>query len=61
MDKNSIFECPECGLHYNKKAMSESCEAWCSKYKSCNLDIAQQSVEASAQQTKTTDLKEGRL
>lgn len=61
MDKNTIFECQECGLHYIDTATAESCKAWCKETKSCNLAITKKSVEAAAQQTKTTNLEEGSL
>lgn len=46
MSKNKLYQCPECGLHYRDAATANQCQAWCSKYKSCNLDIAKSSVEA---------------
>jgi hypothetical protein len=46
--KNKLYKCPECGLHYADKATAEQCQAWCSQYNSCNLDITKQSVEAQA-------------
>lgn len=40
------FQCTECGLHYNDKATAKKCGAWCSEYKSCNLEITQFSIES---------------
>ena len=40
-----IFQCPECGLHYNEKNVAEQCEAWCKEHKSCNLEIATHAIE----------------
>src|SRR5574337_1367852 len=34
-----LYQCPECGLHYKDKKTADKCAAWCSKYKSCNLEI----------------------
>lgn len=38
MNKNNkqYYECGECGLKYEDKAMSKKCEAWCKETKSCN-------------------------
>jgi len=46
--KPKLYQCPECGLHYTSKAVAKKCEAWCSKYKSCNLEITKLSEEAKA-------------
>jgi len=40
-----LYQCPECGLYYKEKEWEEKCEAWCKKYKSCNLEIINHSVE----------------
>ena len=39
MKKSTLYKCPECGFEYKEKQWAEKCEAWCSKYKSCNLEI----------------------
>jgi rubredoxin len=41
------YQCPECGLHYEDEAIMKKCAAWCSEYKSCNLEIIRHSVEQS--------------
>lgn len=33
------FVCPECKLEYEDKEWRDKCEAFCKKFKSCNLDI----------------------
>ncbi|OGB90112.1 hypothetical protein A2625_04795 [candidate division WOR-1 bacterium RIFCSPHIGHO2_01_FULL_53_15] len=38
------FECPICGLDYEEEEWAEKCEAWCSKYPSCNLETVKHSV-----------------
>lgn len=43
--KQNVYQCPECGLHYESKAIAEQCAAWCSEHKSCNLEITQHSIE----------------
>ena len=40
------YMCPECSLHYESKEIMQSCEAWCSEHKSCNLEIIQHSEES---------------
>lgn len=37
--------CPICGLHFESKAWAEKCEAWCIKYKSCNIEIIKHVVK----------------
>ena len=37
--KDSLFQCPECGLKYRDKEWAEKCEAWCKAHHSCNLEI----------------------
>jgi len=41
-----IYQCPECGLHYDDEQIAKQCEAWCKEHKSCNLLIEQQSIES---------------
>ncbi len=38
------YKCEECGLLYTNKETAEECQAWCSKHKSCNLEIIRRSV-----------------
>ncbi len=42
---NMITSCPLCGLRFESKAWAEKCEAWCTKNKSCNLDIIKHAVK----------------
>lgn len=46
MTKQSLYQCPECGLHYTDQETAKQCQAWCKGHKSCNLEITQHSVEA---------------
>jgi predicted Zn-ribbon and HTH transcriptional regulator len=41
-----LYECEECGLHYKSEAIKEKCREWCSKHKSCNLEITKYSIES---------------
>lgn len=42
--KQGLYQCPECGLEYKEKEWAEKCEAWCKKYKSCNLEITKYAI-----------------
>jgi len=53
MTDKKVYQCPECGLHYEDGKTANKCEAWCSKYKSCNLEIIKDSVESSQQKTES--------
>lgn len=39
------YQCTECGLHYEDGETAKQCQAWCSKNKSCNLEIINKSIE----------------
>lgn len=45
-----LYQCPECGLYYKEKEWAEKCEAWCRKYKSCNLEIIKHAIDKKDQQ-----------
>jgi hypothetical protein len=42
---NGYWICEECKLKYGDKIWAEKCEAWCKKYKSCNLEITKHSIK----------------
>lgn len=44
--KKQLFQCPECGLHYDNKQIAKQCEVFCKDYKGCSLEITQHSIEA---------------
>lgn len=48
MSEEKLYQCPECGLHYTDKPTMEKCQAWCSKNRSCSLDITKLSIEVQA-------------
>lgn len=50
-----LFECVECGLHYKDRETADKCEVWCRETKSCNIKIAQQSVEYIDSQTRSEE------
>ncbi len=45
LNQQQLYQCPECGLHYEDEKIAKQCEAWCSEHKSCNLEITQYAVE----------------
>lgn len=47
--ERTLYQCSECGFHYEDKATAERCEEWCRRTKSCNLDIVREAVENKTQ------------
>lgn len=45
MEKQELYECPACGLHYENESIAKKCEAWCKETNSCNLEIIKEAVE----------------
>lgn len=43
--KNKLYYCGECGMKYKNYKTALKCEKWCSKNKSCNLDIIKYAVK----------------
>jgi hypothetical protein len=42
---SNLYECEECKMFYREKSLAEKCEAWCKKYKSCNLEIVKYAIK----------------
>jgi hypothetical protein len=40
-----LYQCEECGFHYQDKTIAEKCEAWCREHKSCNIEITSHAEE----------------
>ncbi len=38
-ENKELYQCEECGFHYEDRAWAEKCEAWCREHKSCNIEI----------------------
>jgi len=38
MSKN-YYKCSKCGIKYRNKKWANKCYKWCSKHKSCNIEI----------------------
>lgn len=45
MNKQEVYRCSECGLHYEDEVVADQCAAWCKERNSCNMDITKLSVE----------------
>lgn len=43
-DNLVLYQCEECGFAYADRELAEKCQAWCKKYKSCNLEITKFAV-----------------
>lgn len=43
--QKSLYQCNECGFHYEDRAQAEKCEAWCKEHKSCNIEITASAIE----------------
>jgi hypothetical protein len=44
-EDKKYYQCEKCDLVYLDSKMAEKCQAWCSKYKSCNLEIIEHAVK----------------
>ena len=40
-----LYQCEECGFHYEDKKQAEKCEAWCKEHHSCNIEITASAIE----------------
>jgi hypothetical protein len=50
------YVCERCGFVYSEREWAKKCEAWCSKYQGCNLDITQHALETAQ---RNQSLREG--
>ena len=41
----TLFQCPECGLHYVDWQIAIECDKWCKEHHSCNLQITKHAIE----------------
>lgn len=41
----ALYQCKECGFHYEDQAQVGKCEAWCKEHKSCNIEITASAIE----------------
>ncbi len=44
-DNKKLYQCEECGFHYQNREIAEKCEAWCKEHKTCNTEIIKQAEE----------------
>ena len=44
-EDKKLYQCEECGFHYESKEWAEKCQAWCKEHKSCNIEIIDRALE----------------
>lgn len=44
-NNQTLYQCKECGFHYEDKDIAEKCEAWCREHKTCNVEITKHAEE----------------
>ena len=44
-DNQTLYQCEECGLHYEDEDIAKKCQAWCAETQSCSLEIIKHAVE----------------
>lgn len=54
-NNKELYQCEECGFHYENRALAEKCGAWCRQYKSCNLEITSHAVESNRNNSSLSD------
>ena len=40
-----LYQCQECGFHYEDREWAEKCETWCRENHTCNLEITEYAEE----------------
>ncbi len=45
-DRQTLYKCPECDLHYEGEEIAKKCEAWRKEHKSCNLELIKYATES---------------
>jgi uncharacterized membrane protein YdjX (TVP38/TMEM64 family) len=50
--KKRLYRCNECGLSYEDQVWASQCEDWCSKHRSCNLEITRHATNVSIETVK---------
>jgi len=46
MNEKKIFQCVECGLHYETEQIALDCYDFCTKNNACSVEITTHSIEA---------------
>lgn len=44
-ENRELYQCEECGFHYEERGWAEKCELWCKEHHSCNLEITANALE----------------
>ncbi len=45
MKDKVLYQCTECGLHYEDSEVARQCETYCKEFHGCSLEITKHSVE----------------
>jgi predicted RNA-binding Zn-ribbon protein involved in translation (DUF1610 family) len=40
-----LYQCEECGFHYENEETAKKCEEWCKEHASCNIEITARAEE----------------
>ncbi|RMD65745.1 hypothetical protein D6817_05490 [Candidatus Pacearchaeota archaeon] len=51
IDGRELWQCEECGFHYETRDLAEKCEAWCKEHRSCSMEITKHAVELGKQES----------
>ena len=41
---NDLWICEQCKFKYKTNKLAKKCEDWCTKYKSCNLELTKYAI-----------------
>ena len=44
-NNKKYYQCSICKFNYKEKSIAKECESWCSKHKSCNMEIIKKAVK----------------
>lgn len=55
MNREEVFECPVCGLHYKDEKTAQKCQEFCEQNHACSLEIAKHAVEYSQKEGESVD------
>lgn len=44
-NNEKLYQCEECGFHYEDKEWAEKCETWCQEHHSCHIEITSHAEE----------------
>jgi len=44
--KVEVYQCEECGFHYEIEKRAKECEDWCKANHTCNIEITKDAIES---------------